>query len=513
MVYRRLKIASFISVLCASASAVGNSPASVWISSEYQPNAAQWFTDPWSDKEIPYQLSEQPALEWQKGASQEPDYGVTVDAAQTYQTVLGVGSSLEHATVYNIRKNKTPQEQYEVLRALIHPTDGIGMNLFRITIGTSDFSNGTMASPKPAPADGWYSFQDTPQSKVSLERHESLGIIDTLKMAIKVGEDSNNPVRFVASPWSPPAWMREGNSMVRGGAIKESALDAWADYMRKTVEAYQQAGIPIYALTLQNERAFEPEAYPGMKISGALERKMLEKLYENFHNIGGKFGEEISIKLWTLDHNFVYADEAIAQIDALKKAGKSNYLDGVAFHHYDGDSSAMAKVHHAHPDKDVIFTEGSVWGIGGGNPNRGLQSVIRHFQHWSTAYIGWVTMLNQDVELANNSPYDALGKVGPTLLIQEKGTSKQWYRTPEYYLIGQLSRFIKRGAVRIGSQADALDGVYQVAFKNPDKSIVVILSNANNAPVSAGVNANGQSVTTDIPANSLITLRWQPDAM
>ncbi len=479
-----------------------------WASTELHPNDARWYTQPWPEQAIRYRLTQIPVTPEMSAAASPESALISLHPEQQYQTLLGLGSSLEHASVYAIRKNKTPVQQREILNALIDPKAGIGMNLFRISIGTSDFSDGTWASTPPDNTQGWYSFQDTADSPFSIQRNIELGIVDVLKMAVEVGKETANPVRFVASPWSPPRWMREHNNMVQGGTLKPEYYAAYAQYLRQFIQAYAKQGIPIYAITLQNERQFEPPAYPGMVLSWQQERDLLIKVYENFHNIGGEYGEPLAVKLWGLDHNFNYWQQAVAQLDSLSSLGKLDYLDGTAFHHYAGDSSAMQKVHAAYPNKDVVFTEGSLWGVGKDNPNRGFQAVIRHLRHWSTAYLSWATMLPQQLDEANQSPYNKLGVVGPTMLIQEKGQSRQWYKLPEYWLMGQFSRFLQPGAKRINSQPVTFADIENVAFQNPDGSIACVLSNPAEETKAVALALGEKRWQVTLPAHSIVTVVW-----
>ncbi len=475
------------------------------VSTEWHPNDKQWYSEPWPEEAVPRRLDNLPV---QAVSRTDAEDLIVLDPEQQYQRILGIGASLEHSTVYAIRKNKTRAEQKALLAALIDPVNGIGLNLFRISIGTSDFSDGTYAETSPDSEKGWYSFQDTPESTFSIQRNIELGITDTLQMAIETGNETHNPVKLVASPWSPPRWMRERNDMVQGGTLKPEFYEAYAQYLREFIEAYAAEGIPVYALTLQNERQFEPPAYPGMVLSWQQERDLLIAVYHNFHNVNQHHGDELNVKLWTLDHNFDYWQQAVTQLDDFLEKGLYHYIDGTAFHHYAGDSSAMASVHQAHPQKDVIFTEGSVWGVGGDNLNRGFQSVIRHFRHWSTAYISWVTMLPQEVDEANQGPYNKPGVVGPTMLIQEKGDSNNWYKTPEYWLTGQFSKFIRRGAVRIGSSPETINHMENVAFQNPDGSVVAIATNPNDTEQTLSFALQDKVWQITVPANSIATVKW-----
>ena len=478
------------------------------VSTEFNPMSSSWYTNPWPESDIPRRVEQlTPSVITQLG--QTSGTLLEVDPSTTYQTLLGLGASLEHTTVYAIRKNKTAEQQKEVLRSLIDPVQGMGMNFFRVSIGTSDFADGTRATPAPDNAKGWYSYQDTPTSPFSIARDESLGIIETIRMAVEVGVETNNELKILASPWSPPRWMREGDNMVGGGPLKADMLDDYAAYLRKFVEAYQAQGIPIYALSMQNERQFEPGAYPGMVITWQMERDLLIEVYENFHNIDGNYGPELDVKLWTLDHNFDYWQQAKLQLDSFKAMGKDHYVDATAFHHYGGVSENMGQLHDAHPDKDVVFTEGTIWGLSSDGNKRSYEALIRHFRNWATGYLSWVTMTTQTLNEANQGPYNGLGAFDPTLLVKYDGDNANWYKTPEYWLMSQFSKYLKPGAVRIESNYGSLQTVTNVAFLNPDGYVVLIVANSTNGVQQFDVVSEGNQFNASVPARSIATYRWK----
>jgi O-glycosyl hydrolase len=476
------------------------------VSTEYNPMDARWFSDPWDASEIPNPWSPVSTITPISGDPVGPV--IQVDPAQRYQQILGLGASLEHTTVYALQKNKDRAQQKDVLRALIDRDQGLGLNLFRLTIGTSDFADGTRAVPPPADPKGWYTLQDTPDAPFSIERDRSLGIVEVASLALEVAAETGTDIRFFASAWSPPAWMREGGQLVQGGPLKEDMLDDYAAYLRAFIETYQAEGIPIYAITMQNERQFEPATYPGMIISWEMERDLLIEVYENFHNISGDYGDVLDVKLWTLDHNFDLWEQAREQITSLKSLGKADYLDATAFHHYGGDPESMGNLHQAHPDKDIIFTEGTVWGLNADGNRRGYETLLRHFRNWSTGYVSWVTMSTQTLDEANQGPYNRLGALDPTVLVKTDGDNPDWYKTPEYWVLGQFSKFIHPGAVRIASDYGSLDTVTTVAFENADGEIVLIVANSTDVEQPFSVLAGETSFSSAIAPKSLATYRW-----
>lgn len=475
------------------------------VSTAFHPSDAQWFTDPWEMNAIPHRWS---PVEPTPRSEDTAGPVIRVDPAVRYQQMLGIGTSLEHTTVYALQKNTDAEQQKAILRALIDPDEGLGLTVFRLTIGTSDFSDGTRARPQPTHPKGWYTLQDTPDAPFSIERDRSLGLIDAARLALEVAEETGTAIRFFASPWSPPPWMREGGAMVQGGPLKADMLDDYAAYLRAFVEAYHAEGIPIYAITLQNERQYAPPDYPGMVISWEMERDLLLAVYENFHNIGGDYGDVLDVKLWTLDHNFDLWEQARDQISALKAAGKADYLDATAFHHYVGEPEAMSNLHEAHPDKAIVFTEGSLWGVRTDGSQHTYQSLIRYLRNWAIGYTAWVTMTTQTLDEANQGPYNHIGALGPTLLIKNDGDNPDWYQTADYWLLGQFAKHIRPGAVRIASDYGTLDTVTTVAFENPDGEIVLIVANATDAPQPFSVDAGSVSFATTLTPASIATYRW-----
>jgi len=230
------------------------------------PCFSQQAVDSWvSSEDNQYQLSRQLPFKFAPSqASSAPS--IRVDAGRRYQTMLGLGSSLEATTCANISR-LDPKRQDEVIERLVHPVNGIGMNLMRICIGTSDFTG-----------DAWYSYDDVPagQTDVPLARFsiekDRTYILPVLKKALQ----KNPNLLFFASPWSPPGWMKTSGSMI-GGSLLPQYNEPYARYLVRFVQAYEAEGVPIYAITVQNEpgvdRQYEPRmAYPSSKYTGETER-------------------------------------------------------------------------------------------------------------------------------------------------------------------------------------------------------------------------------------------------
>lgn len=478
---------------------VHNSPAETsvkfWCSSELLPEDSRWFTNPPDESKIRFRLQRQPELKFEPLKSQTiPTFHI--NPGKMYQTILGFGTSLEETTVYAILKNKSDAQIRELLTALIDPLTGIGLNLFRITIGTSDFSDARSVSQHPQ---GFYSYQDQKNAPFSIQNDLDLGIIKVLQLAQEVALNLEPPqeIRFFASCWSPPGWMKTSGSLI-GGSLKPGFENRLAHYFRQFIEAYAAQGIPIYAMTLQNEPNYLPEDYPGMKLSWQQEYLLARATCETFRT-----PPALATKIWINDHNFEFWVNADSVLTKLKQAGEGTCVDAVAFHNYsDAPASHMSQLKQRHPNTDVLISEHAEFGV------QGMAAIQGYFHHGATAYTYWVTMSTQTTDEHNQGPWNRLDELSPTMLIKRDGDNPDWYRTPEYYLIGQFSKFIRRGARRIECNAGSRNKITAVAFQNPDRTIVVVLVNQTGIEQQFRLIFRAQQVRGTLPAKSMGTCRW-----
>ena len=472
-------------------SSTGDYAVQVYFSSELHPRSAGWFKTPWPESEWRYKLSAQTPL-WL--TSKDPASALTtinVDSSKTYQSVLGMGSSLEETSIYSLAKNHTDAQIKEILRTLIDPVNGIGMNLFRLTIGSSDFSDGRSVSSHPQ---GFYSYQDDPQGEFSIDNDRKLNILHVVKLAMEVAQESRQPIKFFASAWSPPGWMKDSGALI-GGKLKTDMIPAYATYLRKFVQAYQAEGIPIYAITTNNEHYFVPNNYPGCFFDDVQEKLLVEALGREFEQAG------LTTRIWIVDHNFYCWHNASKTLNGLKKDSVDDYnrADATAFHLYGGLPSEMSKMHDAFPDKNIEFTEGATWGC------KGMNEIAQIFRNWSGSYVSWVTMTTQTPQEHIQGPYNKPPALSPPLFIKQDGTGPEWYKTPEYYLYGQFMKFVQPGAVRIESDPGSEETVTNVAFKNPDGTIALVAINQNEWVEDLRLVIDGNQIVTTIPAATVAT--------
>jgi len=389
--------------------------------------------------------------------------------------MIGLGSSLEHSTCYNISLLPT-EVQEDIMEKIVCPDKGIGMSLMRVCIGTPDFT----ASP-------WYSYDDMPSGQKDPElkyfsiQKDRKYVLPVLKLAHK-----KNPVlKFFASPWSPPGWMKTNGSLC-GGRINPDCYNVYAEYLARFVEAYQNEGIDILAITPQNEPEYFPNSYPTCGWTAIQQRDFIRD------HLGPVFREHgLNTKIWCYDHNFNHPQFSTTILSD-PKAGQ--YIDGTAFHHYEGKPSMMSTLHERFSEKHIYFTEGSTFGIAG------AAEIVSFLRNWSRCYNAWVTIIDHKAE-PNPGPHDC----SPTCIVLNSNTLNLEYRF-DYYMYGQFMKFIRPGAVHIDSNPSTAS-LPNVAFRNPDGSIVLVVINPKHHKQKITIEWNHQYLTVEIDTESIATLR------
>lgn len=417
---------------------------------------------------------------------------VRIDPARRLQTILGLGSSLESSTCENLAVMSEGARE-EALGYLLSPVHGLGMNLMRVCIGTSDFTG----TP-------WYSYDDLAPGGVdplleqfSIEKDRAV-ILPVLKRAKVV----NPELLFFASPWSPPGWMKTTGNMI-GGSLKREYYGVYANYFVRFIRAYAAEGIPIHAVTVQNEpgvdRSKEKDArwfYPSCRWTGEEERVFIR---DHLGPALAKAG--LRTRIWCYDHNYNEKPGAGGEdpgIDyprtILSDPEAAREVEGVAFHGYQGEPSAMGTLIKEFPGKTMHFTEGSVFGIGG------ARDLAERLRNGASSYNAWVSMLDTEGK-PNRGPFEASRTV--INLNRKTGRAERGF---DYYLYGHFMRFIKRGAVGLGVEG-GVKPISTVAFENPDRSRILVLVNVAKVATRVGwsVVGDARQFEMELPAESLLT--------
>ncbi len=419
-----------------------------------------------------------PSLAW-KRAGESSVGSITIDPGTTFQDILGFGAAFTDAACYMFNQLSAAARD-ELFHELFDPSQ-MGLSVCRICIGSSDYATKVYSFDEGGP--------DPELSRFSMD-HDREYIIPTLKLARGV-----NPNLFLlASPWSPPAWMKVNGSML-GGLMEKKHFPEYAKYFIKFLQAYKSAGVEVNAVTIQNEVDTEQDS----RMPASLWGQEYEAGFVSEH-LGPQFADnKIATKIWIIDHNYNLWGRAICELD---DPAVNRYVDGVAWHGYLGEPSAMTRVHQAHPEKHMYWTEGgpsfnspdyqtdwTQWGTT-------FAGILRN---WSRCIIGWNLALDENGK-PNIGPFDC----GGVVTIHSK--TKEITRSGQYWALVHYSRGARRGARRMESSG-SIDGVFHVAFTNPDGTKAAILTNRGPAK-QVLVRISGNETEVTLPENSITNLAW-----
>lgn len=415
------------------------------------------------------------------------DAVVRVDPARQHQRMAGFGAAITEASAWLMRHGMTPVQREALMKELFtREGGGLGFDLTRLTIGASDFSR------------HHYSLNDMPPGQTDPAlRHFSLDperadVIPAVKQALAL----NPQLQVMASPWSAPGWMKTTDSLVQG-QLKPEFYGAFAQYLVRYVQGMAAEGVPIFALTLQNEPHFEPGDYPGMRMTP---RTRAEVVGQHLGPLLKAQGLKTQILEW--DHNW---DEPWSPLSMLSDAAARKFVSGVAWHCYAGDVAAQSQVAQHYPELDVWFTEcsGGEWKPQWAEtlPWITRNLVIGSTRHGARGVLMWNLALDPQFGPHLGGCKDCRGVV--TI---DPATGKVT-RNIEYYAFGHASRFVVPGARRIASEGGG-EGLDHVAFRNPDGSVVLVASNSAATPRRFTVQAPGRRFAYELPAGSVVTLRW-----
>jgi len=433
--------------------------------------AARWLTDPADSV-----LFKKEKLDMYTGNNGQV---INIDRSKIYQPIDGFGYALTGGSAMLINKmgegNKT-----KLLNELFGINgNAIGVSYLRISVGSSDLD------------DHVFSYDDLPAgetdadlTKFSLAEDEK-NLIPVLKRILAI----NPEIKILCSPWSPPAWMKT-NGETHGGNLKPEFYKAYAQYFVKYIKGMKSHGITIDALTIQNE-PLNPKNNPSMVMEAS----------EQAEFIAGSLGPaleaaKLKTKIILYDHNADRPDYPITVLDD-KKAAK--YVDGSAFHLYGGKIDALSKVHDAHPDKNLYFTE--QWVGSPGNLKNELKFHIKEIiigatRNWSRNVIEWNLAADQ-----NQEPHTPGGCTRCLGAVTISGDAV--IRNPAYYIIAHAAKFVRPGSKRV--ESNLLPGLPNVAFVTPTGKTVVIVYNDGDTDKAFGIKNGKKILTTSLNPGAVST--------
>lgn len=445
----------------------------------------------------------QPPLFWSEAVAHVPGASIQIDGTRQYQPILGFGAALTGASCFLLR-GMTPTARHAFLTEMYSPLE-LNLNVGRCCVGASDYSRSI------------YSYDDVPDD-MNLDhfslKHDEAYILPTLREIREI-----NPGLFLmASPWSPPGWMKTygttfggrtkenyldpyahslwelSNGSMLGGWMSEEYLDVYSRYLEKFVQGYAEAGVPIHAIASQNEvETTQNGRMPACRWSAELEAAFVRD------HLGPRLkAQRHPTQIWLLDHNYNLYERVTWQLEDKQVA---RYSDGVAWHGYMGTPDQMSLLHQRYPDIPFYWTEGGGfiddpeysrdWVKWGGVFTDALEN-------WCRCAITWNLMLDSHGK-PNLGPYTCGGLV----TLREDGSI---LKSGQCHALRHFSQHLQRDGRRVDSWSDA-PGLRHLAVLNPDGGFALVITNPGESKDLRIVHA-GQQVSFSLPRNAIATVTW-----
>ncbi|WP_396137671.1 glycoside hydrolase family 30 beta sandwich domain-containing protein [Flavobacterium sp.] len=406
---------------------------------------------------------------------------IFVSPNKKFQTFLGIGGAITDASA-EVFASLSAEKQQEFINAYFNKNKGIGYTLVRTNMNSCDFSSASYTYIKDGDKDlNSFNIDTDKQFKIPL-----------IKKAMNaIGSNAS----FYISPWSPPAFMKDNNNMLRGGKLLPQYYQSWANYYVKYIQALQNEGLSVWGLTIQNE-PMATQIWESCVFTAEEERDFLKNYLGPTLNKAG-FGNK-KITIW--DHN---RDLITQRVSAVLEDNEANkYVWGIGFHWYENWSGGdqmyenIGKINEMYPDKNLIFTEGCVEKFDAAkyqlwtNGERYGKSMINDFNNGTVGWTDWNILLNENggpnhVKNFCFAPIHADLKTG------------QLIYTPSYYFIGHFSKFIDKGAKRISSSSSRSQ-LLTTSFQNPDGKVVTVVMNQSDKEIKyllcVGINATDVTI-------------------
>lgn len=415
-------------------------------------------------------------------ASPSAEGGIHLNTQKVYQEIDGFGYTLTGGSAQLIYALE-PSNRKALLSELFgQGPSSMNISVLRIAVGASDLDAQV------------FSYNDLPtgQTDPSLKQFSLKASQSDLFPLMQEIKKINPGIKFMATPWSPPAWMKDNQSS-KGGSLLPTNYEVYANYLIRYLQEMKALGLEINYLTPQNE-PLHPGNNPSLLMLASEQNQFIK------NHLGPAFQKAgLNTKIIIYDHN---CDKPEYPLEILNDPITRKYVAGTAFHLYNGDISALGQVRKAHPDKDVYFTEQWTGAKGdfAGDFNWHIKNVI-------------IGALNNDAKtalewnLANDPNWEPHTPGGCTeckgaLTIDKNG---QILRNQAYYIIAQASKFIPSGSKRI-EISNLPNGVNGVAVQRPDKKVVVILQNETQNTINTSMGLGGKYWNLELKKESTVTI-------
>jgi glucosylceramidase len=418
-----------------------------------------------------------PSISWKPGSASRA--AITLRPEEKCQPILGFGAAFTDAACYTLNR-LDPSEREKLLHQLLHPS-GMGFSVCRTCIGSSDYSTKVFSYDEGE--------VDPSLSRFSIEQDRAY-VLPVLREARRA-----NPDLFLfSSPWSPPGWMKSNGSML-GGNMHRQYMASYANYFVKFLQAYEAEGVPVEAITIQNEVDTDqdgrmPACIWPQEYEADFVRTYLGPTFER---------ERVKSKIWLIDHNYNLWGRAMGELET---QDVRKYSNAIAWHGYVGKPEWIDRVQKTYPDVEMYWTEGG--------PDYTEPEYATNWVHWSSVFTDILRHCCRSIT-AWNFALDERGRpnIGPFhcggLLTIHSETREISY-SGQYHAFAHYSRFVRRGAWRFPSEG--VPELHHASFENTDGRRVLIVTNAG-APRSVDIQLGGRHSQITLTANSITTLAWE----
>jgi|ERR1022692_728333 glucosylceramidase len=421
-----------------------------------------------------------PQATWRPAAATPGTDQLRLNPSQKFQEILGFGGAFTDAACYTFNQLAPPARE-QLFHELFHPSE-LGLSVGRVCVGSSDYSTKLYSYDEGEP--------DPDLTRFSIE-HDREYILPVLRQARQA-----NPEMFLfSSPWSPPGWMKFNGTML-GGSMRNHYLPVYAQYYLKFLQGYAAEGVPVQAVTTQNEVDTDQDG----RMPACIWPQEYEIQFVCDHLGPLLESSAMPTKIWILDHNYNLWGRVICMLqdDKLRK-----YANAVAWHGYGGAPEMMTKVHDAYPGKEMHWTEGG--------PDYTDPGYLTDWCKWAGTFSGILSNWCRSIT-AWNLALDEHGRpnIGPFPcggVVTINSQTKEITHSGQYWAFAHYSRVIRRGARRFDCQSAAVD-LHYVALENPDGQQVLVLTNPGPA---RGIELRlaNMAAPVSLKANSVTTLAWR----
>jgi glucosylceramidase len=416
------------------------------------------------------------------GAERSHRPSLTVETSRRFQRIEGFGGAFTEAAAVTWQALPAAARE-QLLLDYFDPERGHGYTLCRVHMNSCDFALGNYAHVERA--------ADLALESFSIERDRQ-ALLPFIQAAQRV---AGRPLKLLVSPWSPPAWMKTNGDMNHGGRLRPECRAAWAQCFVRFIRAYEAEGVPVWAVSVQNE-PLAAQRWDSCLYTAEEERDFVRD-HLGPALLAAGLGH-VKIVIW--DHNRDLMVERASVVYRDPEAAR--YVWGTGFHWYGADHfDHVQLVHDAWPDKQLLFTEGcqeggphtGAWQLG----ERYAHSIINDLNRWTVGWIDWNLLLDE-----RGGP-NHVGNFcsAPILVDRASGTAMH---QSSYWVLGHFSRFVRPGAARVLCAAST-SHVEATAFVNPDGGVAVVASHRRDHPAALDLRIDGACWTVECPPNSIST--------